>query len=281
MDWIYEVHRDQYIIPHCERSLEPRKNPDFKPPSMCNVHLHHNIELLYVIEGIMRLELMDVEKTKCVIILKKNNCILINCNIIHHTTMLGRVEYYCTFIPPQTLAAPLCLEIGKTYKKPYYDYDQTIAILLENMYKHSLKYKGDAVESTLITSLSNSIMSIILPKMKNDTFEMRASAIKSDILTYVYKNFRNSELSPEAIAKNFGYSQKYLQNIFNKNVGMGIHSYINQLRINEAKSMLQNTTQSIESISYSVGFESVRSFFRVFKQKTGMTPGEWRRLNRS
>jgi AraC-like DNA-binding protein len=49
------------------------------------------------------------------------------------------------------------------------------------------------------------------------------------------------------------------------------------LHIEEAKQLLETTTQAVESIGRDVGYEDVASFRRLFRRLTGMTPGEYRR----
>ena len=55
MEWHYESWRDNYTFPHCERSIEYIENLDRSP----HTHVHYNIELLYIIEGNMRLNLYE------------------------------------------------------------------------------------------------------------------------------------------------------------------------------------------------------------------------------
>lgn len=228
----------------------------------------------------MKLELMSLERTECIVELKQNDVMLINCNVLHNTVEHIRSLYYCAFIPPRCLPPPLGIEAGKTHGSPYNDSDHVIFELVRQLSLFSNLTDTRAIDSILMTSLASAILSILQPRMKDSLFELCGSAIKSDILTYVYKGFRDPELCADQVAKTFGYSPRYLQNLFREKVGMGFRDYLDRLRINEAQSLLVNTDQSIESISFSVGYESQRSFFRKFKDKTGMTPGEWRTAGR-
>jgi len=54
-----------------------------------------------------------------------------------------------------------------------------------------------------------------------------------------------------------------------------IHYYL----IEEAKSLLLNSDKSVSELAYSLGFEYPQYFSRLFKSKTGMTPGEFRNKN--
>ena len=52
--------------------------------------------------------------------------------------------------------------------------------------------------------------------------------------------------------------------------------YIDILRVNNAKFQLLSTTDNIDAIAERVGFDSQRSFYRVFQKLTGVTPGDYR-----
>ena len=53
-------------------------------------------------------------------------------------------------------------------------------------------------------------------------------------------------------------------------------TYVNEVRIQAAKSELISTDKDIAEIADSVGFDSVSYFIRVFKRETSMTPGNYR-----
>jgi len=54
--------------------------------------------------------------------------------------------------------------------------------------------------------------------------------------------------------------------------------YRQYIRIESACTMLRNTTLSIAEIAYSCGFNTPSTFNRLFQDKIGMTPGEYRKL---
>lgn len=286
LNWKYEIQRDGYTYPYCDSPFYEDAATDLcgsvgtkyyrKNNSGPGVHVHQCIELLYVVSGSMKLGLSGFNAAEHIISLKANDVILINCNCIHRTFDHCTVEYYAAFIPPNCLSLPLGIEIGKTYGHPYSDLDKTVLPLIEKLSYFSRSNDEKIIRSVLLTSLVSAVCAIIQPSMADGLFELRDSNMESDILTYVYKNFRDPELCVEAIARKFGYSSRYLSNLFRSKVGTGMKEYLDNLRINEAKSLLEHTDQSIESIAHSVGFESQRSFFRKFRETVGMTPGQWR-----
>ena len=272
MEWEYEEWRDKIVIPYCEFDSDDGGKKHFIRRS----HLHHNIELLYVIDGGLELDLLSVDGEETRMILRENDVIAVNCNIIHATSPRNSVAYYVAFIPPKCLMMPLHIDIGKTYMKPYHDENGLLRPMLDNMAMFSRGTGGVAEKDVLLTSLANSVMAILLPRMSEGLAELRGSTVRMDMLTYVYKNYRNPDLTAESISRAFGYSKRMLSDIFGESVGKGVKRYIDSLRVNDAKTLLLTTRSSVESISYEVGFDCPRTFFRVFKSHTGMTPSDFR-----
>ncbi|WP_327430603.1 helix-turn-helix domain-containing protein [Sinorhizobium meliloti] len=63
----------------------------------------------------------------------------------------------------------------------------------------------------------------------------------------------------------------------------GIHArgeYVQALRIEEAKQMLETEDVAIEDVSVSVGYEDPTFFRKLFKRRTGVTPAQYRQRNR-
>ncbi len=82
----------------------------------------------------------------------------------------------------------------------------------------------------------------------------------------------------EAFAKenNIGYS--YFRKMFKKYTGVSPGQYHLEMKILRAKELLLNSGMSIKEIAYSLGFQSIYYFSRVFKQKQGRAPSEFRKM---
>jgi AraC-like DNA-binding protein len=74
-------------------------------------------------------------------------------------------------------------------------------------------------------------------------------------------------------------SPGYLGDLLKKETGLNAQEHIHQYVIEEAKNILLNTNQSVSEIAFHLGFEYPQYFSRLFKQKTGKTPLEFRSLN--
>jgi AraC-like DNA-binding protein len=92
------------------------------------------------------------------------------------------------------------------------------------------------------------------------------------------KFYLNSASLPE-MAKKVGSSANYVSQVINEELGLSFPEYIAQFRIEEAKRLIAdpNSTESLENIGYSIGYNSKSTFFTTFKKLTGMTPAEYKK----
>ena len=81
------------------------------------------------------------------------------------------------------------------------------------------------------------------------------------------------------LADYMGLSESYTSRLFNKEVGMNMSSYINEIRVEKAKELLTHSDEKIYGIAEKIGYASTTAFHVAFKKKTGMTPAEYRNQN--
>ena len=97
--------------------------------------------------------------------------------------------------------------------------------------------------------------------------------------------YSNNELSEKArpsiryLADNCNLSASYLSDLLVKETGRSAKDHINDFLVEKAKNLLLSSTDSVSSIAYTLGFDYPHYFGRLFKQKTGKTPQEYRQLN--
>ena len=74
-------------------------------------------------------------------------------------------------------------------------------------------------------------------------------------------------------------SPNYLTDLLKKETGKGIKEHIDGYVVQQAKTILLNSSRSVSEVAYALGFEYPQSFTRLFKKKTGVSPAEYRNLN--
>ena len=107
----------------------------------------------------------------------------------------------------------------------------------------------------------------------------RNITLLNDVLAYLNSNYADFQCSLSSTAEAVNISVPYLSRFFKEQLGINFNSYLNQLRIDQAKSLLLNSKSDVpvSVIASAVGFNSDTSFNRVFKKYTGKTPGSFRR----
>ncbi len=84
------------------------------------------------------------------------------------------------------------------------------------------------------------------------------------------------KITLDDLAGDLHISAKYLSALFNKETGMSITDFMNNIKISEAKRLLSSTDMSYLEISNMLNFCSQSYFNNLFKKKEGMTPKEYR-----
>jgi len=80
-------------------------------------------------------------------------------------------------------------------------------------------------------------------------------------------------------ADELNLSTNYFGDLIKKETGVSAQEYIQSKVINVAKERIFDNSKSISEIAYDLGFKYPQHFTRLFKQKTGVTPNEYRSLN--
>lgn len=93
------------------------------------------------------------------------------------------------------------------------------------------------------------------------------------------KLYRKMGFTREALAKQLGVGEHVISKTINRYYEMNFNELINSYRIDEAKERLAKEDTTITVIAFEVGFNSIASFNRVFKQKVGKSPTEYRSEN--
>jgi YesN/AraC family two-component response regulator len=97
------------------------------------------------------------------------------------------------------------------------------------------------------------------------------------MIQYIRGNFRNYDFSLQSMADHFSLSMSYLSRFFKEKTGSTVLEYVNQVRIDYAKELLQDQDMPIKDIVKQVGYVDASSFTRKFKTIVGLTPGEYRK----
>lgn len=96
------------------------------------------------------------------------------------------------------------------------------------------------------------------------------------ILAYIAENYSRSDLTCASIATVHDMAAPALSQVFERHISCTCVEYINRLRVYKACQLLAETKDSITSIGYDVGYDTLSTFNRNFLRFIGTTPSEFR-----
>jgi two-component system, response regulator YesN len=102
------------------------------------------------------------------------------------------------------------------------------------------------------------------------------SPVVQKMLEYIYKNY-NRDVSLEEIAAKVYMNNAYLSRIFKEKTGMGFHDFLVEVRVSNAKTLLERSEFKVNEVADMSGYRDVSHFIGIFKKHTGMTPIDYRR----
>lgn len=117
---------------------------------------------------------------------------------------------------------------------------------------------------------------IEIQQYSNDTKE---SIHVQEAIAYI-KNYYSQKITVEDIANYLALNRSYLYTIFMNSLGISPKEFLTEFRISRGKEQLALTDLSVEEIAVSCGYRNSLAFGKVFKQKVGITPTQYRNDNR-
>jgi two-component system, response regulator YesN len=98
-------------------------------------------------------------------------------------------------------------------------------------------------------------------------------------IQYIQTHYKNPDLSLDEVANHVERNASYLSHLLKTKQGQTFSSLLNQLRLMEAERLLLHSRLSIQEICFETGFKNANYFSRIFKQKNGVSPREYRAKN--
>lgn len=143
--------------------------------------------------------------------------------------------------------------------------------------------REDSYQEKLIRLLIVGLFST-LDRSRNETLLVSNSTMGSEnrfgrIMKYISDNYRTATL--EETARNFGYNPDYLSARFKIITGMTFSKKLLSIRMEEAIHRLLTTDYTISEISTLVGYQDRSHFSRNFREYTGMTPKQYRKIHKT
>ena len=128
----------------------------------------------------------------------------------------------------------------------------------------------------IYATLGQQYLSGIRPRTDDGMRNMDSEVITA-VMTYINNHYRE-ELSLEDVAQFAGFSRYYFSRSFKRQTGYSFKDYLCQKRLQVAMDLLIRTNRSMRDVAVDSGFGSVATFNRVFREKKGCTPTQYRAI---
>lgn len=92
-----------------------------------------------------------------------------------------------------------------------------------------------------------------------------------------YIRLHTSEVTASGLEDVFHYHRNYYNLLLKKYKGKSFREYVQEIRIQRAKTLIRETDLSLREIALQTGYENTGFFYRLFEKITGMTPMEYRK----
>lgn len=130
-----------------------------------------------------------------------------------------------------------------------------------------------------VASWVKSLYAQLLRKLGESLRERRYSPYVRQAVALIRERFAEP-ISLEMAAEAAGITDTYMGRLFKQETGVYFTDYLNGIRIEAAKQLMDSGDYRAKDIFERVGFSSYTYFFKVFKNRTGMTPQEYARRRR-
>lgn len=178
----------------------------------------------------------------------------------------------------------------------FFDYAVAEALFLSEKEKQTVSVLFEAIAAELDNQIDQFSEDVLISQLElllnhsnrfyNRQFLTRKNLnheLISRMNTWLNECFERSDTvinglpSPQDIAAHLNVSQRYLSDMLKTLTGKTTQQHIHLVLIEKAKVLLNQTTLSTAEIAYSLGFEHPQSFNKLFKQRTSVSPVQFRR----
>ena len=254
-------------------------------------HWHKEWELIRIRKGSVTLHVDD-----CEFVAREGDILLFRDSMLHGSLPPEDVLYDCLVFDLRGLFRSS--ELFKVHIRPLYrleflpdilypretnsDIYPFVAELMDTCRQH--EYAPSDTEFFELVTVSN-ISQLFLRILQNKHYTSnqkelpsavhRISQIKA-VLEYIEHNYA-SEVTLDKLANVAGMNPRYLCRIFKQITSLSPMEYVIYYRIEQACKLLATTTLPIIEVSLECGFNDCSYFIRVFKQRKGITPSQYRK----
>lgn len=142
----------------------------------------------------------------------------------------------------------------------------------------NLILEGDMLIDIKLSMLMTNILSGLIIEKASPVNRKKFSEhnlLVNKVIAYIQSNY-SSKINMKDFLNLVHMSEFHFLRLFKKYTGVSPYEYLINYRINQSKTLLKETTLTVNEISYQVGFGNINNFIRDFKKLVGTTPLKYR-----
>lgn len=244
------------------------------------VHWHSEYELIGILKGQLNARIGTEE-----MLLSKGDIVLINPNEMHSLKAEGKEECLCFVLQLDEILLENDNGEIHFYLNSSLDedvdcgYPYLYGLLAQIVYEGLGERKDNTLKlkALIYTLLSDLLQYVVYDHHYRDKELIDEKKMVITAIDQMNQNMNNVEVIEE-ICNSYGVSRKTLDRYFNSVLGLSAKAVLADLRIDRAKQLLKNTDKTMNFIIDNCGYGSEKTFYRVFKEATGMTPADFRQI---
>ena len=252
-------------------------------PWRYDAHEHSAVEICLTLEGVVR---YTVQET--VYYVRKGEVLIIPPDLPHSLSMEENSSRYLYLFEPDTVFGMRDIKtVIQQFNQPFYLHDGSDAHvrIRETLLKTQAVYeRGEPMWNTACYGYILRMYAVLgqhyLLNPKTRPREM-AHSVDPEVITaameYINTHYRE-ELSLDDVAEFAGFSRYYFSRSFRKQTGYTFKDYLCQKRVQVAMDLLIRSNSPMKDVAAESGFGSVATFNRVFREKKGCTPTQYRAI---
>lgn len=195
----------------------------------------------------------------------------------HALTAITDITLYSIHFEKTLLDEKLAELLSASFNRFHCCFDSQSAQKLINRILR-LEYESESslpYGNIMIKNIVSEIVIEMIRKSTNTELSPTPPTVRK-AMAFINENFR-SPLSLYTLAKELSFSPNYLGHLLKHQTGMTFNEHLNAVRLKYACNLLLRSDMSIKEIAFESGYSTLEYFMYIFKKKTGITPGEFRK----
>jgi len=251
-------------------------------PWRYDVHEHSAVEICLTLEGLVDYTVLDM-----VYHVRKGEILILPPDTPHALVMGENSSRYLFLFEPETIYGMRDIKaILHQLNRPFYicegsDAQSRIREML--LKAQGIYERGEGMWNTACYGYFLRMYAVLAQHYLSNTLSRRdmMHSVDPEVVTAAMGYINNHYQEPltlDDVAEFAGFSRFYFSRSFKKQTGFSFKDYLSEKRLQAAMDMLIRSNRPIQEVAAESGFGSVATFNRVFREKKGCTPTQYRAI---